>query len=232
MELKYVTTRAPTTSCIKHYSSSYYDPIKAHQYYEEHKKLKGNSRVSTPSLNETGQKASSYVKSRIDEERNKKLEEKNKKDSEELKTLNTSHAKYVMEQTKAVRDKISSLNRNFSKLNAAQKRILGPRIKAELNVLKNRNEQERFKLNKELEEKTKKLKEDQSKSSKAIREEYDAKYQSELKSMLNDSSMVKQTQSKKSSTKTSSKSSKSSKQTKSIDSQIAEKFAAWNSKHK
>lgn len=40
MDLKYVTTRAPTTH-LCHYASKYYDPVKAHEYYEKHKQLTG-----------------------------------------------------------------------------------------------------------------------------------------------------------------------------------------------
>lgn len=53
---------------LKHYASEYYDPVKAHEYYEAHKKLKG--RKSTANLNDKGNAAASYVKGRLDDEYN------------------------------------------------------------------------------------------------------------------------------------------------------------------
>lgn len=55
---------------LKHYASPYYDPVKAHEYYEEHKKLKG--RTSTSGLNDEGKAAAKYVKEQINAERKQK----------------------------------------------------------------------------------------------------------------------------------------------------------------
>ena len=55
---------------LKHYASEYYDPEKAHQYYEEHKQLKG--RRSTAKLDDEGKEIWAYTKESI---KNKKKEE-------------------------------------------------------------------------------------------------------------------------------------------------------------
>ena len=57
---------------LQHYSSPYYDPVKAHEYYEAHKKLKG--RTSTAGLNEEGRKVASYVKKQITSEKKSRLD--------------------------------------------------------------------------------------------------------------------------------------------------------------
>lgn len=57
---------------LKHYASKYYDPVKAHEYYEAHKKLKG--RTSTAGLNEEGRKVASYVRTQITNEKRQRLE--------------------------------------------------------------------------------------------------------------------------------------------------------------
>ena len=54
------------------YSSQYYDPAKAHEYYEKHKKLKG--RTSTAGLNDAGKVAAKEVKERITEEKKAQIE--------------------------------------------------------------------------------------------------------------------------------------------------------------
>ena len=56
-------------SYLIHYASEYYDPVKAHEYYMQHRHLIGRK----GSLNEKGQAAKDYVKQRIDSERDSKL---------------------------------------------------------------------------------------------------------------------------------------------------------------
>lgn len=54
------------------YASKYYDPEKAHEYYEKTKKLKG--RRSNKGLNEEGQAAAEYMRKQVDEQHAKELE--------------------------------------------------------------------------------------------------------------------------------------------------------------
>ena len=56
------------------YASKYYDPVKAHEYYMKHRKLKGrkkanSKRKSLKGLNELGKAAAAEVKEAIMEER-------------------------------------------------------------------------------------------------------------------------------------------------------------------
>lgn len=53
------------------YASKYYDPDKAHEYYEKTKKLKG--RRSNAGLNEEGQAAAEYMRKQVDDEHSKEL---------------------------------------------------------------------------------------------------------------------------------------------------------------
>ena len=71
---------------LVHYASPYYDPVYAHKYYEEHKKLKG--RHSTSGLNDTGKAAASYVKSKIYEERDQKIEKSKTDMQSEIDEIN------------------------------------------------------------------------------------------------------------------------------------------------
>lgn len=189
------------------YSSKYYDPVKAHEYYEQHKKLKGRT-ASTSSLNDTGKKAASYVKDQVNKERDKKLESENLKYNEK-----------ISQSTAQASEKIKSLQKKFSKLSAAQKKILGPKIKRELENLKVENARKREILQNEY-----------SKNRQKINEDYENKYVDEVERMNKDSSMLKTTETKKT-TKTSTKKKSTSKKTtkassvkkKSVEEQIAEK---------
>lgn len=53
---------------LAHYASKYYDPVKAHEYYERTKKLKGRS-----SLSEKGKEVADYVTKQLNSERDQKI---------------------------------------------------------------------------------------------------------------------------------------------------------------
>ncbi len=49
------------------YASKYYDPVKAHEYYEKHKKLKG--RQSTKGMTNSQKEMATYVKDKLSAEK-------------------------------------------------------------------------------------------------------------------------------------------------------------------
>ncbi len=57
---------------LQHYASPYYDPEKAHEYYERTKELKG--RRSTSKLNDEGKIAWTYTKDQIKEQKKREIE--------------------------------------------------------------------------------------------------------------------------------------------------------------
>ena len=84
-----------------HYASPYYDPVKAHEYYEEHKKLKG--RKSTAGLNDKGKEAARYVKEQINTEKKERIgtaretKKSNVEDKLEQKKAQDDANKYAMQ---------------------------------------------------------------------------------------------------------------------------------------
>lgn len=82
---------------LKHYASPYYDPVKAHEYYEKNKELKG--RRSTSKLNDEGKEIWSYTKDQIKEQKKADIQaETDKKNS----TIEQHRA-----EAKATRERIS-----------------------------------------------------------------------------------------------------------------------------
>lgn len=176
------------------YSSKYYDPVKAHEYYMKHRVLKGR-KASTATLNETGRKAADYVKNQISEEQKKSVEAENK-----------SYSDKIFSQTQTAKVKISALQKKYSKLSSAQKRILGPKIKKELERMKQENESKRQQLLRQHSKTVQDINESSKNNIKNINEKYSKTYENELGKMNADSSMVKQkktktTKAQKSSTK-------------------------------
>lgn len=191
------------------YSSKYYDPEKAHQYYEEHKKLKGR-KVSTSNLNDTGKNAASYVKEQINKEKKESIESESKR-----------YSNSIFEATSETKAKISQLQKKFKKLSTAQKKILGPKIKIELQKLKEENARKRLLLETQ-----------HSKNVGNVNDKYSKIYEEEINKMNKDSSMTKKDKSSSTKTNKSTKSSNKSNSTtkkststraKSIEEQIAEK---------
>lgn len=152
---------------LVHYSSPYYDPVKAHEYYEQHKKLNGRT---TSGLNETGRKAANYVKTEINKERDSRISDEHSKYSKDLKI-------YMSRANSLVR----SLKDKLRKMNKAQRKIFGPKILEQLNKLKMENDAKRSELLGTY--KTEKEK---------ITSEAESKYQNELSKISSDSSMVTQ----------------------------------------
>lgn len=54
------------------YANKYYDPVKAHEYYEKHKKLKG--RTSTKGFSQNQKEMAAYVKNQLNEEKKQKIQ--------------------------------------------------------------------------------------------------------------------------------------------------------------
>lgn len=86
------------------YASKYYDPAKAHEYYEKHKKLKGRKKASSiDDLSEEGKIAAKEVKERLNEELKaalKKVKRGNTAERKRLRELYKQKYEAELEQIK------------------------------------------------------------------------------------------------------------------------------------
>ena len=163
---------------LKHYASPYYDPVKAHEYYEAHKKLKG--RTSLAGLNEKGKEAAKYVKDQLTTERKGKVKEH--------KDLTDSNIKSKREETKSARErynaqmksKIESLRNSLKSMSKEQKAANRDRINSEIASLREENKAEREKLSAALKEFSTGAREEHKTERNRLKDEYDEKYVSEL----------------------------------------------------
>ena len=196
---------------IAHYASPYYDPVKAHEYYERTKKLKGRR---TGTLNDKGKEAKAYVKTKI-----------NSKRDSDLKNAETQSAKRIEERKQAskretydrIKKESDELGQKLDKLISAVSKLDGPALRANkkrilnvINQLASRNKQSRtalismYKSNK-----TKINTEERERltaEKKKIRTDASSSYEKELSKIQSDSNFlkVKKTTTKKSSKKKSS----------------------------
>lgn len=188
------------------YSSKYYDPVKAHEYYEQHKKLKGRVRKGT--LNETGQKAKTYVQKQINEEKNQALNAESERKDKTKEDEGKSYNRKLLESTSNAQNQISSLQKKWSQLSSAQKKILGPKLRVQLNNLRSFVYKKRIELYNQYSAKIKSIEEESNKNVESINTKYSNIYEDELDKMYQDSSMLKQTTKKTATKKTSTTSKK------------------------
>lgn len=110
---------------LAHYSSQYYDPAKAHEYYEKNKKLKG--KTAAP-LNQNQKEATSYVRNQISTKR-----------TAELKALTTGQEATVKKLQADAKAKVAKINDQIKAFFEAQaKEILkvpdnaSPKLRAQI----------------------------------------------------------------------------------------------------
>lgn len=182
----------------RQYASPYYDPVKAHEYYEQHKQLKGNRRsTSTASLNEKGKKAALYVKSQIDEEHKTELtkhQENVKAQREEAK--NDTKAK-IDAATKELKSKTEAMKVRLKKMNPAQRKQAEIHMRAEIDKLKKANDENRKALMEEYGNVSKNISEASSKARSEMGDKYHNKYADEIDAIKKDASMIKPAKGKK-----------------------------------
>lgn len=172
------------------YASPYYDPVKAHEYYEQHKKLKGRS-VKTGSLNDTGKKAAAYVKNRLDEEKKGISEDLKNVTKNRYKTAQNDTLSKVKENSQKLKSNIEALRVKLKKMNPAQRKQAEIQIRAQIKKLKEANDKEREELQNAYKDVAKGISEDYNKNATALNEKYHNKYADEVDKMAKDPNMQK-----------------------------------------
>lgn len=124
------------------YASKYYDPAKAHEYYEAHKQTK--SRQSTATLNDEGKAAAKMVKEQLTAEKKSKIQET----SDNVKSRISDIRKQLKEKLKnmpkeqkaalkaEIQEKISGIRDNLKATKAAYKEHYTNKYIAELDKIK------------------------------------------------------------------------------------------------
>lgn len=176
----------------KQYASPYYDPVKAHEYYEQHKQLKGNRRsTSTAGLNEKGKKAALYVKKQIDEEHKAETKAHSEEVSKQREEAKGNTKAKIDAATKELKSKSEAMKVRLKKMNPAQRKQAQIHMKAEIEKLKKANEENRKALMEEYGNISKGISEAAAKKRTEIGDKYHNKYADEIDAMKNDASMLK-----------------------------------------
>lgn len=211
------------------YASPYYDPVKAHEYYMQHRVLTG--RTSTAGLNDKGKEAARYVKNSLNDERKRLTDSSRERLKSALERNSSARSNAInaaREKTKAdIKAHTHKIQTEAAKLrimiesgafkNDPEKRY---DILNKIKSLKEENDKKREELLGQFQNKSnairtqsdstaKNLRESNRKYTSSLAEEYQKKYEDEIAKMLSDPSFVK-TKSSKKETKSVSKTNKSS----------------------
>lgn len=114
---------------LQHYASKYYDSQKAHEYYEEHKQLKGREKGTSETTSDSGSKSTSA---------NSGSKSSGSKES----SYEEEYERYQFETQK----KISALQRRLGRLSKEARLLLADEIYAEIDKIREENMNKKYEL--------------------------------------------------------------------------------------
>lgn len=125
-----------------HYASPYYDPVKAHEYYEQHKKLKGRG----VTLNDEGNAAKEYVTKRLKEERDTKISNSKTTMERNLESQKRSRDQQREMHKQQMQNGIDRLKKNLESMSPEDKAKYKDAIQEKISALREANSAQREKL--------------------------------------------------------------------------------------
>lgn len=188
---------------LVHYASKYYDPVKAHEYYEEHKKLKG--RTSTAGLNEEGRIAAQYIRKNINDERDKNIEvakattkSQIETDKANLESQKSQRESEMRQHTEQAQKQIDSIRERIQKMSPRQRELASNVLGKQIESIRNANNSQRQKvtadisrLREENSQKRQALNEKLRADTKGFRDDAKSRYESELDALRSDPKYAK-----------------------------------------
>lgn len=158
------------------YSSKYYDPVKAHEYYMKHRQLK--SRTSTAGLNDNGKAAARQVKEALKQEKKEYMEK--------VKAVLDKNIARVRELMAQKREEIKREKERIKKLPKAQRDA----------AMKKLND-EKAKFIDRCKADIASMRESSAKYKQEVKKYFDEKYKQELDSIKADKTLQSQKKGKK-----------------------------------
>lgn len=179
------------TPYLAHYASKYYDPVKAHEYYEKHKQLKGSKPKVT--LNEEGKAVDATVKEKINEERDANLSEEEARHKREQE-IRSDAKKRTMEQHKMIMNqRITSLQNLIKRIPKDRLAAEGPKIRATIQKLRDDNDKKRQSIEEKYRGEVSAASKQTQDTKQKIREDANATYESEHNKILSETKYQKAT---------------------------------------
>lgn len=169
-----------------HYASPYYDPVKAHEYYEQHKKLKGRG----VTLNDEGNAAKEYVTKRLKEERDTKISN-SKTTIRNLESQKRSRDQQREIHKQQMQNGIDRLKKDLESMSPEDRTKYKADIQEKISALREANAAQREKLSEEYSIAVKGHRADHKSRTEAARQDYTKKLENEMGKIYDDDSLVK-----------------------------------------
>lgn len=170
---------------LQHYASKYYDPVKAHEYYEKNKKLKG--RESKPTLNEEGRAVAATVKENINKERDESLDKEQERYRKEQELRADAKSRTMEQHRTIMNQRITSLQNLIKRMPKDRIQAEAPKFRAIIQKLREDNDKKRQGIEEKYRSDTQKASEASANTKKQIREEATKTYESEYNKILGES---------------------------------------------
>ena len=146
-----------TEDFLVHYASKYYDPVKAHEYYERTKELKGRKNTrSTAQLNEEGKKIWEVSKYNIKKEKD-----------EQVETAKTNRTNTVTQHRERANEVRESITNQLKELNDR----LSNNLKSSVDAIKHNSSLSKAEKNARIAELRERNKNEKGANSQAAREQ-------------------------------------------------------------
>lgn len=159
------------------YASKYYDPVKAHEYYMKHRKLKGRSKkTSLKGLSKYGKSAAKQVKDSINTEKRGKL----KQVTEDLRARINQHSAEMKEKIAALREQRKAA---LQSARAAAKERTQTKIKALREKLKNMPKDQREAMREQIAGEIDGLRAEYREASEKARQEMNDKFAPQIQAL-------------------------------------------------
>lgn len=148
---------------LEHYASEYYDPVKAHEYYERTKQLKGRT---TSGMSDKQKEAWAYTKDQISTKKKSKIELEQEAKEKKIEQLRTS----ATEMRERISEKLKALSEKLTEDAESEREKVSEETKAKIEAVpKNLPPEKRAKLIAEIRDDASKSREGISKGTKAER---------------------------------------------------------------
>lgn len=148
-----------------------YDPQKAHEYYEKHKKLKGRTR-SRKGWDDTQKEQYEYAKAQAKTAYDKSSDLIGMQKSTNLKAIEAAKKKQKEQITKKTSEAISQLRDKMKKMTPEQKEAFKEKLGKSIERLQGKAERAKAKIDKSSAKQKESIKKDASKELKSAKQDY------------------------------------------------------------
>lgn len=149
-----------------------YDPVKAHEYYEKHKKLKGKTR-SHKGWDDSQKEQYEYAKAQAKDAYSKSSDLIGLQRSTNLKAIESAKRKQKEQITKQTSEAVAQLRDKMKNMNPEQKEAFKEKLGTAIEKLKGKTERQAARIDKSSAKQKESIKKDASRELNSAKKDYE-----------------------------------------------------------